>query len=88
MTLLRRAVRNEQKVSFDYRDAAGHASRRTVWPFALGFFDRALVLVAWCELRQSTRHFRTAAIEPGERYPRRRQALLDEWRRLQGIREP
>ena len=25
--------------------------RRTIWPFALAFFDRVRVVVAWCELR-------------------------------------
>ncbi len=60
-----------------------------IWPFALGFFDQVRMVVAWCELRQGFRHFRTdrilelAAIEA--RYPRRRQVLLKEWREMQGI---
>ncbi len=48
------------------------------------FFDRARVVVAWCETRKAFRHFRTdriGAIEAtAERYPRRRQALIKEWR--------
>ncbi|MGH7122953.1 MAG: WYL domain-containing protein, partial [Stellaceae bacterium] len=60
-----------------------------VWPFALGFFDRARVVAAWCELRQGYRHFRTdriAALTLSERrYPRRRQTLLKEWRALEDI---
>ena len=62
----------------------GAATRRTIWPFALGFFDRVRVVVAWCELRQDFRHFRAdriaALTPPTTRYPRRRQALLKEWR--------
>jgi len=55
-----------------------------VWPFALGFFDKVRVVVAWCEMRQDFRHFRAdriAELKPTDmRYPRRRQALLKEWR--------
>ncbi|TIS83313.1 MAG: WYL domain-containing protein, partial [Mesorhizobium sp.] len=60
------------------------ASERMVWPFALGFFDKVRVMVAWCELRQDFRHFRAdrmADLTATEiRYPRRRQAMLKEWR--------
>ncbi|WP_019937179.1 YafY family protein [Bordetella sp. FB-8] len=49
----------------------------------------ALVLVAWCELRQGFRHFRTDHISAMEtlpqRYPRRRQALLKAWREQEGL---
>ncbi|MGO4843767.1 helix-turn-helix transcriptional regulator, partial [Rhizobiaceae sp. 2RAB30] len=70
----------------------GDRSRRTVWPFALGFFDKVRVLVAWCELRQGFRHFRTDRIASlattDERYPRRRQVLLKEWRATPGGQRP
>jgi predicted DNA-binding transcriptional regulator YafY len=60
-----------------------------VWPFALGFFERARVVVAWCELRQDYRHFRTDRILAlrltDRRIPRRRRALLKEWRAIEGI---
>lgn len=82
--LLRRAIRTECKLALRYRDGAGTASERVVWPCALAFFDSVRVLVGWCELRQGFRHFRTDRIvsaTPIEaRYPRRRQALLKEWR--------
>jgi len=49
------------------------------------------VVVAWCELRQAVRHFRTdritAVTDSGTRYPRRRHELLKEWRLQEGIRE-
>lgn len=86
---LREAIRLERKVRFDYRDAEGRATQRTVWPFALGFFDRVRVAVAWCELRQAIRHFRTDRVDAlrtlDERYPERRASLLARWRREQGV---
>jgi predicted DNA-binding transcriptional regulator YafY len=89
---LREAIRQEHRLELRYRDAEGRSSTRTVWPFALGFFDRVQVLVAWCELRADIRHFRTDridALQPlAERYPRRRQALLQAWREQQGLRQP
>jgi predicted DNA-binding transcriptional regulator YafY len=88
---IRQAIRAERKLGLAYVDGAGAETRRMIWPFALAFFDRARVVVAWCEARQAFRHFRTdriSAIEPAAmRYPRRRQALLKEWRRSQGIVE-
>jgi predicted DNA-binding transcriptional regulator YafY len=92
LALLRDAIRDELKVDITYRDADGKVSERTLWPFALGFFDGARVLVAWCEWRQAIRHFRSdriASLRPGhERYPQRRQALLKAWRLQEGIAEP
>lgn len=86
---IRRAIREERKLRIRYIDSDGGTTRRTIWPFALGFFDRARVVAAWCELRQAYRHFRTdriAALTLTEtRYPRRRQALLREWRAAEGI---
>lgn len=86
---LREAIRHGRKVELVYRDAAGGESARTVWPFALGYFERVRVVVAWCELRAAFRHFRTdriAALAVSElRYPRPREALLGEWRRREGL---
>lgn len=82
--LVRQAIRNERKLGFIYRDAGGAASQRMVWPFAIGFFDKVRVMVAWCETRQDFRHFRadrmSALNATDTRYPRRRHALLKEWR--------
>jgi predicted DNA-binding transcriptional regulator YafY len=89
---IRRAIRSERKLDITYRDGSGAVSRRTVWPFALGFFQRVRVVVAWCEMRQGFRHFRTdriAAVSAIEaRFPRRRQALLKEWREAERIPPP
>jgi predicted DNA-binding transcriptional regulator YafY len=90
--IVRKAIRGERKLAIAYRDQAGAATERIIWPFALGFFDAAQMVVAWCELRQDFRHFRTdriADLRPLEhRYPRRRHALLKEWREAEGIPPP
>jgi predicted DNA-binding transcriptional regulator YafY len=72
-------------------DGNKRASKRTIWPFAVGFFDRVRVVAAWCELREGFRHFRTDRISDvqvvDKRYPHRRQVLLKEWRAAKGITE-
>lgn len=82
--IVRRAIRSENKLAITYRDERGAETSRVIWPFALGYFERVRLVVAWCELRQGYRNFRSDRIvdwnETAERYPRRRQALLKEWR--------
>ena len=76
---IREAIRREHKLRIDYRDQAGAATQRVVWPIGLAFYDNKHALVAWCELREDFRFFRAdriAELSPtGERYPRRRTAL-------------
>lgn len=89
LDLLRRALREEKKLTLLYRDAEGRETRRLVWPIALGFFETTRVLAAWCESRAAFRHFRvdrmTGATIEETRPPRRRRTLLAEWRRAEGI---
>lgn len=91
LPLIRAAIRSERKLRISYLDGGGSLSKRVIWPFALGFFDRVRIVVAWCELRQGFRHFRTDRIARvqtlDKRYPRRRQVLLKEWRASEGIAE-
>jgi predicted DNA-binding transcriptional regulator YafY len=91
LPVIRAAIRTESKLRIFYLDGKGHSSSRTVWPFALGFFDRVRIVVAWCELREGFRHFRTDRIAKvqvlGKRYPRRRGVLLKEWRASENISE-
>ncbi len=67
-----------------YRDEKGDLTERVIWPFALAFFDLVRVVLAWCETRQDFRSFRADRIESfrplDNRYPRRRPALMKEWR--------
>lgn len=87
--VLRVAVREEQKLIITYVDSNGLHSVRTIWPFALVYFDQARVLMCWCELRSGFRNFRSDRIlmvdQPQERYPKRRSTLLREWRTLNKV---
>jgi predicted DNA-binding transcriptional regulator YafY len=86
---VRQAIRSEHKLDISYADGSGTHSRRLIWPFALGFFDRVRIILGWCELRQDYRHFRADRIVgmtlTGVRYPRRRHALLKAWQEKEGI---
>jgi predicted DNA-binding transcriptional regulator YafY len=86
----RGAIRAQHKLEVHYRDGQERVTARTLWPCAVGFFDHCLVLVAWCELREDFRHFRIDRIVSlrvlDESYPGSRQALVQRWRRQQGIR--
>lgn len=89
---IRGAIRAEQKIWISYADENAASTERRIWPISLTFCAQVRLLAAWCELRQSYRQFRTdriAAFAPvGERYPRRRQVLLKEWRAIEGLPEP
>ena len=82
--LIRKALRLERKIQLTYQDVNNHATQRTIWPVALGFFEQVRILIAWCELRQDFRHFRADRITSLEvldvRYSERRQILLKKWR--------
>lgn len=86
---LRQAIREERIIQFDYTDAKGEASSRQVWPFAMGYFSEATVLVAWCEIRQANRHFRVDRLHnlvlKSEQYPMSKRVLAKQWREDEGI---
>ena len=56
--LLRTAIRDETKLRLRYTDVNDNESLRTILPIVLIYYVEALVLVAWCELRNAFRHFR------------------------------
>ncbi|MBY5652910.1 YafY family transcriptional regulator [Rhizobium leguminosarum] len=89
VSAIRRAIRLERILELHYGDEQGRISRRRVWPFGLGYYEHVRVLMAWCELRQDFRHFRTDRIIDMAlhevRYPRRRTVLLKEWRETQDV---
>jgi predicted DNA-binding transcriptional regulator YafY len=91
VAVIREALRKERKLTIAYLDARGDATRRTVWPIALLFFDQVRVLVAWCEMRRDFRHFRIDRIRAlsllTERPPQRRLVLMKEWRKLECLPE-
>ncbi len=89
---IRAAIRAERKLALAYRDAEGGKTDRTIWPFGVGYFDEARVVMAWCELRESFRHFRADRIASCQmleaRYPRSRQRLLKDWRLSESVPPP
>jgi predicted DNA-binding transcriptional regulator YafY len=91
LNVYRQAIRAQAKLHIDYADVNKTPSQRLIWPLALGFFNEARVVVAWCELRGAYRTFRTdriaAATEQGERYPGRRSDLLRDWFALMKLDE-
>jgi predicted DNA-binding transcriptional regulator YafY len=91
LAAVRAAIRGEHKLVLHYIDRDGEETQRVIWPIAIGFFKRAQVIAAWCELRGDYRHFRTDRIVriggTDQRYPRRRRVLMKEWREVEGVAE-
>ena len=89
---IRAAIRAERKLALAYRDAQGGSTERTIWPFGIGYFDEARVVMAWCELRQGFRHFRADRIVSCQtleaRYPLGRRRLLRDWRTSERVGPP
>ena len=89
---IRAAIRAERKLALAYHDALGGSTERTIWPFGVGYFDEARVVMAWCELRQGFRHFRADRIASCQtleaRYPTSRQRLLRDWRTSERVGPP
>lgn len=55
--LLREASWDERALDVSYTDKAGRTTRRRIWPLAIVYFDRTLMCLAWCTLRQDYRRF-------------------------------
>ncbi len=85
MVEVRSQIRACRKIRIAYRDEQGRISDRTVWPIAVAYFQTTRLLVAWCEMRQDFRHFRTDRIDQAlaleERYPDRLANLRARWRK-------
>jgi len=85
MAQVRQAIRAGRKIALTYRDEQDRATDRIIWPFAIGYFDAARLVVAWCELRGDFRSFRTDRVAEArflaETYPERPAILRARWRR-------
>ncbi|OEC92913.1 MULTISPECIES: YafY family protein [unclassified Rhizobium] len=66
LSLVRRAIRDEEKLDLAYRDELGRATERIIRPIALIYYSETANIVAWCELRQAIRNFRSDRIESCE----------------------
>ena len=85
MAQVRAQIHAGRKIRVRYRDEQDRESDRVVWPVTVGYMETVRHLIAWCELRQDFRSFRTdrvlAAGFLDERYPERPSALRAKWRR-------
>ncbi|MBS1029056.1 helix-turn-helix transcriptional regulator [Gluconobacter albidus] len=81
---LRAAIRVGVKLRLCYRDQQGELTERIIWPVVLGYSDITRMLIAWCELRQGFRHFRTDRIHAveilAEQIGEPRHRLLQRWK--------
>jgi predicted DNA-binding transcriptional regulator YafY len=85
MAQVRRAIHGAKKIKLTYRDEQDRETERTVWPFAVGYHETVRLMIAWCELRQDFRSFRTDRVAEAEfldeRYPERAATLRARWRK-------
>jgi predicted DNA-binding transcriptional regulator YafY len=69
---VRSAIRDERKLALDYVDETGSQTTRTIQPIAIVYYSAWTTFVAWCELRQSLRSFRSDRVKTcritGERF--------------------
>jgi predicted DNA-binding transcriptional regulator YafY len=83
VSALRQAVREQRKVELIYRDENGKDTERVIWPIGIAYFDAQRLVIAWCELRQDFRTFRTdrmiKSTVRADKYSERRKALLKRW---------
>jgi predicted DNA-binding transcriptional regulator YafY len=86
MAQMRAAIHAARKVRLVYRDEQERETERIVWPFAVGYYEAVRLVVAWCELRQDFRSFRTDRVTGAdfleERYPERPAILRARWRKV------
>ncbi len=84
VVVIRDCIRRQFKMHIAYEDEKGAASERTIWPIGIGYMEAVRLVLAWCELRQDFRHFRTDRISKLDvldvRYAERRAVLIKKWR--------
>lgn len=66
MTRTREWIHAGRKLQIGYRDENDVVTRRRIWPIKLGYFETIRLLVAWCELRDDFRSFRTDRVVEAE----------------------
>lgn len=80
---VRQAMWDERALDIDYVDGEGRETRRRIWPLSVIFFEKALIVLAYCTLRQDFRAFRLDRIRDlattGESFRPRRAALLRQY---------
>jgi predicted DNA-binding transcriptional regulator YafY len=59
---IREGCWREEAVTIGYADKEERVTTRTIWPLAIVYVDRKLVVLAWCCLREAYRMFRVDRI--------------------------
>lgn len=83
MALVRACCWREEALVIGYVDRAGAATERTIWPLAIVYLEKMLVVLARCCLRDDFRMFRadriTSVAATGASFRPRRAALLRDY---------
>lgn len=83
MGMLRRACWDERALRIRYADKGDVVTERVIWPLAVVYAERSLVVLAWCCLRQDFRKFRPEQMHEveaeGGSFRPKRVALLREY---------
>ncbi|MEA9390722.1 YafY family protein [Acerihabitans sp. TG2] len=82
---IRTAIREGKKILLEYGSASGDITKRTIWPVMLGYDQTCCLLIGWCELRGTFRHFRVDRIRHAailnENIGTNRNELRNRWER-------
>ena len=84
LDVMREAIVDQRRLSFQYKDAGDKPSERKVRPLGLYFWGQRWTLAAWCEMRDDFRNFRldrTANVAIGNRFPDEPGKRLDDFLR-------
>lgn len=66
MARTREWIHAGRKLRIAYRDEKDVVSQRRIWPIKLGYFETTRLLIAWCEMREDFRSFRTDRVVEAE----------------------
>jgi len=58
LKIIRKAIRQLNKVTLEYTRADGQQSKRIIHPLGLFYWGKVWTVVGWCEMRDAFRHFR------------------------------
>lgn len=64
---IRRAIREQVRLSFTYRSLSDEETVRTVRPLALVYYAEVILLAGWCEMRDDFRQFRVDRMQAATR---------------------
>lgn len=80
MRVIREGCWREEALLIRYADRKGEATERKIWPLAIVYLDKMLVVLSWCCLREDFRMFRAERIQEvqatGANFRPQRVALL------------